>query len=222
MILKFYLAQSQNLSGMDLRMVGETLNFEVYGVKNWNYDLKRIVSNGQTKVVLKLDHISETELKKIKNIRNPYVTDISYNPRSVDQKPEVTFVLNSDKVEAFDYLTEDPPRLVIDFYNQTSQASGQSGSSSQRKVTKNDSAQQDKKDDVSLTSNSTVEFSKGSNQKQTKAKVAGENDLPLPGKLVSEIESQSIPLLSKNQKMERKFHRLEKVQNVRSLKNEST
>lgn len=174
-----HLVQSQNLSGIDLRMVGDTLNFEVYGVKNWNYDLKRIVDGGQTKVVLKLDKISDAELKSIKNIRNPYVSDITVNPKSVDHKPEVTFFLNGENVEAFDYLTEDPPRLVIDFYSQSIQAAG--------KNAKQDRTQMLKTDDVSLTANSGRRSDPNSAKKGASAN-GNDDGLPRPGKLVSELD----------------------------------
>ena len=57
------LAQGQNLRGTDLRMVGETLNFEVYGIKNWDYDVKKTVLDGKTIVTLKLGEISDSDLQ---------------------------------------------------------------------------------------------------------------------------------------------------------------
>lgn len=95
---------------------GETFNFELSGQKNWDYDLKRVKSAGQSKVQLFVKSIDQNFIDKIRNVENPFVKSISVTQNAIDNKWLVEFVLKNDQVETFDYLTDQPSKLIIDFY----------------------------------------------------------------------------------------------------------
>lgn len=94
---------------------GETLNFELAGQKNWDYDLKRSKEKNQSKVQLFIKTSDQATLNKIKNIENSFVQSISVK-EPVDGKWLVEFILKSDNIETFDYLTDQPSKLIVDFY----------------------------------------------------------------------------------------------------------
>jgi tetratricopeptide (TPR) repeat protein len=95
---------------------GETFNFELSGQKNWDYDLKRINTQGQSKVQLFVKSLDQKFVDKIRNIENPFVKSIQVTQNAIDNKWLVEFTLKNDQVETFDYLTDQPSKLIIDFY----------------------------------------------------------------------------------------------------------
>ncbi len=100
----------------NLSMEGETLNFELSGKRNWDYDLKRIKVGDQTKVQLHLKSIDRSELSLIPDVKNPFVTSVQVLSEQIDNRWVVEFVLKNPRVETFDYLTDQPSKLIIDFY----------------------------------------------------------------------------------------------------------
>lgn len=95
---------------------GETFNFELSGQKNWDYDLKRINQKGQPKVQLFVKSLDQNFVNKISNIENPFVKLITVTQNAIDNKWLVEFLLKNESVETFDYLTDQPSKLIIDFY----------------------------------------------------------------------------------------------------------
>ena len=95
---------------------GETFNFELSGQKNWDYDLKRTKDKGQPKVQLYVKSLDKNFINKIQNIENPFVKSITVTQNAIDNKWLIEFVLKDDTIESFDYLTDQPSKLIIDFY----------------------------------------------------------------------------------------------------------
>lgn len=95
---------------------GETFNFELSGQKNWDYDLKRVNEKGQSKVLLFVKSLDQDFIDKIRNVENPYVQSINVTKNAIDNKWLVEFNLKNNQVETFDYLTDQPSKLIIDFY----------------------------------------------------------------------------------------------------------
>jgi tetratricopeptide (TPR) repeat protein len=94
---------------------GETFNFELAGQKNWDYDLKRIKDKNQTKIVLSVKAEDAAALEQIKNTENPFVKSIQVKTGS-DGQTLIEFALKEGDVETFDYLTDQPSKLIVDFY----------------------------------------------------------------------------------------------------------
>ena len=101
---------------IQLKTQGDTLSFELTGQNDWNYDLKRTVDKNQTKVLLTVKGIESENYDYIKNIKNPFISGIKVIPHGVDGKKQIEFTLSSHKVETFDYLTDYPSKLIVDFY----------------------------------------------------------------------------------------------------------
>jgi tetratricopeptide (TPR) repeat protein len=101
---------------IQLKTQGDTVSFELTGQNDWNYDLKRSVGKNQTKVLLTVKGIESENYDRIKNIKNPFITGIKVIPNGVDGKKQIEFTLSSNKVETFDYLTDYPSKLIVDFY----------------------------------------------------------------------------------------------------------
>lgn len=100
----------------ELKTQGETLNFELIGQSSWDYDLKKTTEKGKVKLLLSVKGLTSQALSTMKNITNPFVDSVKMSDAVVDGKVQVEFILKSEHVEAFDYLTDSPSKLIIDFY----------------------------------------------------------------------------------------------------------
>lgn len=100
----------------NVSLQGETLNFELTGQKNWDYDIRRVKDKAQSKIQLYVKSLDSVAIEKIKNIENPFIKSIQVVPNALDNKWMVEFVLKSNQVETFDYLTDQPSKLIVDFY----------------------------------------------------------------------------------------------------------
>jgi len=99
-----------------LTLQGETLNFEILGQKSWDYDIQRIKIGNQTKVRLSIKGLSNESIQALKVQNNPFVSALKILPKSLDDISIIEFVLKNDQIEAFDYLTDQPSKLIVDFY----------------------------------------------------------------------------------------------------------
>lgn len=99
-----------------VKLQGETLNFEVAGQKNWDYDVRRLTEKGLTKVQLLIKSAKPEQLNNIKNVANPFVKSVQLLKETLDGATVVEFTLADSTIEAFDYLTDQPSKLIIDFY----------------------------------------------------------------------------------------------------------
>lgn len=110
----------------NLKVQGDTLNFEVSGQKNWDYDLKRVQNGKVVKVQLQVKGLDESSAKNLKIVSNPFVKDIKVLPKAIDGFTTVEFYLTDDSIDAFDYLTDQPSKLVVDFYKNEERLNGKS------------------------------------------------------------------------------------------------
>ncbi len=99
-----------------LKLQGETLNFEILGQKSWDYDIRRVKVGSQTKVQLSVKGLSNESIQALKVQTNPFVQSVQVLPKNLDDTSVIEFVLKNEHVEAFDYLTDQPSKLIVDFY----------------------------------------------------------------------------------------------------------
>ncbi len=95
---------------------GDTLSLELTGQTDWSYDLKRKIEKNQTKVLLVVNGLDEQLYERLKNTKNSLIKSIQVKADGPDGKKQIEFTLSSSKVETFDYLTDHPSKLIIDFY----------------------------------------------------------------------------------------------------------
>jgi tetratricopeptide (TPR) repeat protein len=114
--LKSWASGLQNELKTSLKLQGETLNFEIAGQKSWDYDIRRLKVGKQTKVQLLIKGLTDESIQSLQVQKNPFVESVLVVPKSIDDLSVVEFVLKNDQVDAFDYLTDQPSKLIIDFY----------------------------------------------------------------------------------------------------------
>lgn len=95
---------------------GDTVHLELSGQQNWNYDLRRVEKAGKSYLQLTVDAMDETSLRKLQAFKSDMISNVTVDKAGPDGKYIVNFQVVGDEVESFDYLTDQPSRLIVDFY----------------------------------------------------------------------------------------------------------
>jgi tetratricopeptide (TPR) repeat protein len=99
-----------------IERIGDTTHIEFQGRPQWDYDLTRLPDGKIQMLLPKLDTPTEVRLK---TLADDLIKSVHIDPNGPDHKVQITFELKDPKVESFDYLTDEPSRLIVDFYRQT-------------------------------------------------------------------------------------------------------
>jgi len=108
-------AHPPNISGL-ISDQGDTVHMELSGQQTWDYDLRRVEKAGKKYLQLTVDALDEASLKKMMSFKSDMVTNVSIDKAGPDGKYIVSFQTSGEEVESFDYLTDQPSRLIVDFY----------------------------------------------------------------------------------------------------------
>lgn len=98
----------------EISKMGETLHIEFSGQKNWEYNLQKKELQNQTVFELDLPRLSPEASEQLIKWSDPYIKEIQIHQDS--DKSTVRFFSKQKSLEAFDYLTEEPSRLIVDFF----------------------------------------------------------------------------------------------------------
>jgi tetratricopeptide (TPR) repeat protein len=109
-------ALAQSVS-VDVSRIGEASHFEFSGAPDWKYDLKResLRDSGGERVQLRLPSLKSETAAQLRNYSDALVKSVVVQEKGVDGASDLTFIL-SPQADFFDYLTEQPSRLIIDFF----------------------------------------------------------------------------------------------------------
>jgi tetratricopeptide (TPR) repeat protein len=99
---------------------GDTVHLELQGQAQWDYDIKKVDQKGQAIVEITLPKMDEKSQQQLQSFSNPVVPSIKLNPNGPDGKVVLTVKMANTSIEPFDYLTEKPSRLIIDFFKSQS------------------------------------------------------------------------------------------------------
>jgi tetratricopeptide (TPR) repeat protein len=98
---------------------GDTIHLEFAGQQNWEYDLSPIEKSGKKFLQLNVDPIDDASIAKLIAFKSDLVKGITVDKSGPDGKYVVNFEVSGDNTESFDYLTDQPSRLIVDFYAKT-------------------------------------------------------------------------------------------------------
>lgn len=111
----FLFSQAEGLVKGKILFQDETIHIEFSGKSTWNYSVdKKDVSKKQFVEIL-VDPLDEESIKNFSQFKTQFLKKINVFPRQTDGKTLISLEL-AKSLETFDYLVEDPSRLVIDLY----------------------------------------------------------------------------------------------------------
>lgn len=95
---------------------GDTVHLEFSGQQNWDYDVKRSENKGKTVVEMTVPALDDNTAQALSNFKSEMVTQVVVDRKGPDGKCLVYFTLSGSGIDTFDYLTDQPSRLIVDFY----------------------------------------------------------------------------------------------------------
>jgi tetratricopeptide (TPR) repeat protein len=95
---------------------GDTVHAEFEGRPTWNYNLKKVVKDGKTLAELTLESVNDRTIKAFSEFKSEFVRNVQVDPKGPDGRTVILFELAGNDIETFDYLTDQPSRLIVDFY----------------------------------------------------------------------------------------------------------
>lgn len=99
-----------------LSFQGDTVHLEFEGQQNWDYELKRLDVKGQVIVELTIPPLDEASSKELSDFKSDFVTKVSVDRSGTDGKTLLRLTLAGENIDTFDYLTDQPSRLIVDFF----------------------------------------------------------------------------------------------------------
>ncbi len=111
-------AQAAEIKGT-IGRIGDTTHVEFRGLSQWSYEMKKVAPKVYE---LQLPSIDKATIAALATWSDPMVTSVDVKAAELDGNTIVTFKLADEKIETFDYLTDDPSRLILDFFVQTAES----------------------------------------------------------------------------------------------------
>lgn len=117
-VLVFFISDiaAANVTKGEINRVGDATHVEFRGLSQWPYELKKVAPN---KYQLKVPATDDATVAALNTWSDSLVTQVEVNKAGPDGSYIVTFTVADPKVESFDYLTDEPSRLIVDFYKPT-------------------------------------------------------------------------------------------------------
>ena len=113
LVLSFsHSVQAKVVKGL-IEKIGDATHLEFQGKSDWKYEIKKVAPNKMTLTVPAFDVKTEAELRLWKG---RLIKAVKVSKEGPNGQYIVSFDLANDNVESFDYLTDDPSRLIVDFY----------------------------------------------------------------------------------------------------------
>lgn len=99
----------------EISRIGDATHLEFRGLTQWPYELK---SAGKGIFTLQIPALDPATQAAISTWSDSLVAKVDIKQSGPDGSYIITFQTSDPKVESFDYLTDEPSRLIIDFYKQ--------------------------------------------------------------------------------------------------------
>lgn len=105
------IVNASTLPNVRVSRVDETTHVEFDGSKKWNYQVDR---TNPKLLTVTMDSIAPEAQKVLKAYKDGFVQNVQVSEK--EGRVEIQFQLADQSVEHFDYMTDDPSLLIIDFY----------------------------------------------------------------------------------------------------------
>ncbi|MES3039365.1 MAG: tetratricopeptide repeat protein [Bdellovibrionota bacterium] len=109
-------AQAGSVRGL-VDVQGETVHFEFEGQNQWTYEVKRKFDD-KNKLYFEftLPSLTAQSVKDLQGVKNALISKVVADVAGPDSKTILKVYPQNEKVDFFDYLTDQPSRLVVDLY----------------------------------------------------------------------------------------------------------
>ncbi len=95
---------------------GDNIHLEFSGLEQWNYKLEKKTIGGKNYAEMLVPSLSPQAKKVLESFSSKLVSKVLIEENAQDKSDLVRFQLSDENLETFDYLTDQPSRLIVDFY----------------------------------------------------------------------------------------------------------
>jgi tetratricopeptide (TPR) repeat protein len=115
------LAYGQALTPVSVEVshIGDTSHLELKGRTNWTYNVRRETHGKNTTVVLTTPALDAKSVIALKSWSSPLIENVTVDDHGPDGQMLISFALKNKDAQTFDYQTDQPSRLVVDFFVQS-------------------------------------------------------------------------------------------------------
>jgi len=96
--------------------VGETLHLELQGQTQWDYNLEKRSEKKGMVFEIEVPTLSPAATEELKAFHSPTVQSLAIRHNGSDGRDVLVVKVTDSDWEAFDYLTDQPSRLIVDFF----------------------------------------------------------------------------------------------------------
>lgn len=126
MVMTGLSAATASAAGVDAKLThfGETLHLELRGRDNWVYDIQKAEDKGKVVYSVQVPALDADSIAAFSKVKFPGLESVVVDA-GTDSNQVLKFTFNPAKgarIDHFDYLTDKPSRLIVDFFNDTSAA----------------------------------------------------------------------------------------------------
>jgi tetratricopeptide (TPR) repeat protein len=100
-----------------LKSLKDATHIELSGLSEWRYEISRKVINDYTHVLIQFQGVKPEELTRLLPLIDTRIKKVEV-VEGIDSSALVDVTLNSSTISVFDYQTESPVNLVLDFYKE--------------------------------------------------------------------------------------------------------
>lgn len=97
----------------EISRLADTSHLEFHGAQNWNYDLR---TTGKNEIQISIYPIDDASVAALQSFQDAHIAKIDVDTKGPDGTYILKVKLTNSDVESFHYLTDDPSRLIVDFY----------------------------------------------------------------------------------------------------------
>lgn len=94
-------------------LIGDVSHLEFEGLSQWDYEVEE---KSQSEVWISVPRLSDISKRELLAWRDSRIKEVSVDLNSETQKSIIKIKFSQDYIESFDYLTDSPSRLIVDFY----------------------------------------------------------------------------------------------------------
>lgn len=100
--------------GVGIEEMNDVAHFEFNGREIWDYKLTK---EADGIVSVEVDQLDDKSIVQLKTLKSKHVEKIEIQP-GVNGKQKIVFFLKDKAIQSFDYITDQPSRLVVDFFKE--------------------------------------------------------------------------------------------------------
>lgn len=100
----------------EISFQADTVHLELIGSQNWQYDIQKNQADGKVFADMLVTPVNDATKAQLEKFKSEFVSKVEVDSKSIDGKTKIRFYLKDESIDIFDYLTDQPSRLIVDFY----------------------------------------------------------------------------------------------------------